>query len=117
MSFARQDPIFFAGAELHQVKQAKVQAALERSDLDALVFFKAEAPSASKPPRTLDTAAKTETMAAALLARVLVTSSARQPGHGAQPDAGARAAVPHHPCRQPALAAGERVALRQWRRR
>lgn len=43
MNFARQDPIFFAGAELHQVKQAKVQAALERSDLDALVFFKAEA--------------------------------------------------------------------------
>jgi len=43
MSFARQDPIFFAGAELHQVKQAKVQAALARSDLDALVFFKAEA--------------------------------------------------------------------------
>ncbi|MGD9884079.1 MAG: aminopeptidase P family N-terminal domain-containing protein [Geminicoccaceae bacterium] len=43
MSFPRQDPIFFAGRELHAVKQAKVQQALERSDLDALVFFKAQA--------------------------------------------------------------------------
>lgn len=43
MSFPKQDPIFFAGDELHRLKQAKVQQALERSDVDALVFFKAEA--------------------------------------------------------------------------
>ena len=43
MTFAKQDPIFFAGEALHRLKQAKVQQALERSDLDALVFFKAEA--------------------------------------------------------------------------
>ncbi|MFO1159332.1 MAG: Xaa-Pro peptidase family protein [Reyranellaceae bacterium] len=43
MKFAKQDPIFFAGEALHRIKQAKVQQALERSDLDALVFFKAEA--------------------------------------------------------------------------
>ena len=44
MTFPKQDPIFFAGAELHRLKkQAKVQQALEQSDVDALVFFKAEA--------------------------------------------------------------------------
>jgi Xaa-Pro aminopeptidase len=43
MSFPKQDPIFFAGDELHRLKQAKVQQALAQSDVDALVFFKAEA--------------------------------------------------------------------------
>ena len=43
MNFRKQDPIFFAGDELHRVKQVKVQQALEQSDVDALVFFKAEA--------------------------------------------------------------------------
>jgi Xaa-Pro aminopeptidase len=43
MSFQKQDPIFYAGDELHRVKRDKVQAALEKSGLDALLFFKAEA--------------------------------------------------------------------------
>ena len=43
MTFLKQEPIFFAGAELHRLKQLKVQQALEQSDVDALVFFKAEA--------------------------------------------------------------------------
>lgn len=42
-AFARQDPVFYAGAELHAVKAARVQDALERSGLDAFLFFKAEA--------------------------------------------------------------------------
>ena len=42
-AFRKQDPIFYAGDELHRIKQAKVQKALARSDLDALVLFKAEA--------------------------------------------------------------------------
>jgi Xaa-Pro aminopeptidase len=41
--FQKQDPVFYAGDELHRIKQAKVQAALARSGLDALLFFKAEA--------------------------------------------------------------------------
>jgi Xaa-Pro aminopeptidase len=43
VSFQKQDPIFYAGDELHRVKRDKVQAALEKSGLDALLFFKAEA--------------------------------------------------------------------------
>jgi Xaa-Pro aminopeptidase len=41
--FQRQPPEFYPGDELHQIKQKKVQDALERSGLDALIFFKAEA--------------------------------------------------------------------------
>jgi Xaa-Pro aminopeptidase len=41
--FQRRDPEFFAGAELHRIKQQKVQDAIERCGLDALMFFKAEA--------------------------------------------------------------------------
>jgi Xaa-Pro aminopeptidase len=41
--YQKQPPIFYAGDELHQIKQRKVQQALERSGLDALIFFKAEA--------------------------------------------------------------------------
>lgn len=43
MTFQKQDPVFYAGDELHRVKQRKLQAALEESGLDALLFFKAEA--------------------------------------------------------------------------
>ena len=42
-SFQKQPPLFYAGDELHRIKQTKVQQALERSDLDAFLFFKAEA--------------------------------------------------------------------------
>jgi len=42
-TFTRQDPIFYAGDELHRIKQQRVQQALERSGLDAFLFFKAEA--------------------------------------------------------------------------
>jgi Xaa-Pro aminopeptidase len=41
--FEKQDPEYYAGAELHRIKQEKVHKALERSGLDALLFFKAEA--------------------------------------------------------------------------
>lgn len=41
--FTRQPPEFYAGDELHAVKRAKLQAALERSGLDGFLFFKAEA--------------------------------------------------------------------------
>ncbi len=41
--FQKRDPEFYAGAEIHRIKQDKVQKALERSDLDAFLFFKAEA--------------------------------------------------------------------------
>src|SRR5262249_10083768 len=41
--FRKQDPIFYAGAELHGIKQQRVQRALEESDYDAFMFFKAEA--------------------------------------------------------------------------
>lgn len=43
MSFQKQDPIFYAGDELHRIKQQKVQAAMEKGGYDALLFFKAEA--------------------------------------------------------------------------
>jgi Xaa-Pro aminopeptidase len=43
LDFLKQAPVFYAGDELHRVKQAKVQAALAQSGLDALLFFKAEA--------------------------------------------------------------------------
>jgi Xaa-Pro aminopeptidase len=39
----KQDPIFYPGDALHRIKQQKVQDALERSGLDALLLFKAEA--------------------------------------------------------------------------
>jgi Xaa-Pro aminopeptidase len=42
-NFHRQPPEFYAGDALHRIKQQKVQDALERSGLDALIFFKAEA--------------------------------------------------------------------------
>lgn len=41
--FERQDPPFYPGEELHRIKQARVQAALDASGLDAFLFFKAEA--------------------------------------------------------------------------
>jgi Xaa-Pro aminopeptidase len=41
--FQKQDPIFYAGDELHRIKQQRLQDALARSGLDALIFFKAEA--------------------------------------------------------------------------
>ncbi|MBC7804202.1 MAG: aminopeptidase P family protein [Candidatus Parcubacteria bacterium] len=43
MSFQRQAPIFYAGDELHRVKQQRIQQALAASDFDAFLFFKAEA--------------------------------------------------------------------------
>jgi Xaa-Pro aminopeptidase len=42
-AFKRQSPEFYAGDELHVVKRAMLQEALERSGLDAFLFFKAEA--------------------------------------------------------------------------
>jgi Xaa-Pro aminopeptidase len=41
--FAKQDPLFYAGDALHQVKQRKVEDVLAQAGLDALLFFKAEA--------------------------------------------------------------------------
>jgi len=41
--FQKQDPVFYAGDELHRIKQGKVQRALEQSGFDAFIFFKAEA--------------------------------------------------------------------------
>jgi Xaa-Pro aminopeptidase len=41
--FEKQDPVFYAGDELHRIKQARLQDALAQSGLDALIFFKAEA--------------------------------------------------------------------------
>ena len=41
--FQKQDPVFYAGDELHRIKQKKLQAALAQSGLDAFLFFKAEA--------------------------------------------------------------------------
>jgi Xaa-Pro aminopeptidase len=41
--FSKQSPIFYAGDELHVIKQRKVQEALAAAGLDALLFFKAEA--------------------------------------------------------------------------
>ncbi len=43
LEFEKQKPIFYAGDELHHIKQQKVQHALDRSGLDALLLFKAEA--------------------------------------------------------------------------
>lgn len=43
MSFQKQDPLFYAGNELHKIKQEKVQRAMERAGYDALLLFKAEA--------------------------------------------------------------------------
>jgi Xaa-Pro aminopeptidase len=42
-AFQKQDPVFYAGDDLHRIKQAKLQDALAQSGLDALLFFKAEA--------------------------------------------------------------------------
>ena len=41
--FQKEDPLFYAGDELHGIKRGKMQEAIERSGLDALMFFKAEA--------------------------------------------------------------------------
>lgn len=41
--FQKQPPIFYAGDELHRVKQSRLQTALLESGLDAFLFFKAEA--------------------------------------------------------------------------
>ena len=43
MSFEKQDPIFYAGDELHRIKQERVQRVMEKAGYDALLFFKAEA--------------------------------------------------------------------------
>jgi len=43
MSFSKQDPIFYAGHELHRIKQDKIQRAMDKAGLDALLLFKAEA--------------------------------------------------------------------------
>ncbi|MCC7047455.1 MAG: aminopeptidase P family protein [Alphaproteobacteria bacterium] len=43
LSFEKQPPIFYAGDELHRIKQQRLQEALVRCNLDALIFFKAEA--------------------------------------------------------------------------
>jgi Xaa-Pro aminopeptidase len=42
-AFRRQPPIFYAGDELHSIKQRRLQETLGASGLDALLFFKAEA--------------------------------------------------------------------------
>ncbi|HWK71604.1 MAG TPA: Xaa-Pro peptidase family protein [Burkholderiaceae bacterium] len=39
----KQSPSFYAGDELHQIKQERLQATLRASSFDALLFFKAEA--------------------------------------------------------------------------
>jgi Xaa-Pro aminopeptidase len=41
--FQKEDPVFYAGDELHRIKRGKLQEAIARSGLDALMFFKAEA--------------------------------------------------------------------------
>ena len=41
--FDKQNPLFYAGDELHREKQRRVQRVLAESDFDALLFFKAEA--------------------------------------------------------------------------
>jgi Xaa-Pro aminopeptidase len=42
-TFQQQPPIFYAGDELHRIKQDKLQRALAASEFDAFIFFKAEA--------------------------------------------------------------------------
>jgi Xaa-Pro aminopeptidase len=42
-SFQKQAPPFYAGDELHRIKQDKLQGALAASAFDAFIFFKAEA--------------------------------------------------------------------------
>jgi Xaa-Pro aminopeptidase len=42
-TFQKQEPLFYAGDELHRLKQDKVQKALALSAFDAFLFFKAEA--------------------------------------------------------------------------
>ncbi len=41
--FEKQDPVFYAGNELHHIKRTKMRDALAKSGLDAFLFFKAEA--------------------------------------------------------------------------
>jgi len=41
--FQHQPPVFYAGDDLHRIKQDKLQRALEASEFDAFIFFKAEA--------------------------------------------------------------------------
>ncbi|KQX21322.1 M24 family metallopeptidase [Variovorax sp. Root434] len=43
IQFEKQPPSFYAGDELHSIKQQKLQKALEESGFDAFLFFKAEA--------------------------------------------------------------------------
>lgn len=43
IQFEKQPPSFYAGDELHAIKQQKLQKALEESGFDAFLFFKAEA--------------------------------------------------------------------------
>lgn len=43
IKFAKQSPSFYAGDELHAIKQEKLQKALEKSGFDAFLFCKAEA--------------------------------------------------------------------------
>lgn len=43
VNFKKQDPVFYAGDDLHAIKQEKIQSALKGAGLDAFLFFKAEA--------------------------------------------------------------------------
>ena len=38
--FQRQPPVFYAGDELHHIKQHKLQRALAASEFDALLFLR-----------------------------------------------------------------------------
>jgi Xaa-Pro aminopeptidase len=41
--YEKQDPIFYPGDEIHQIKQQKIQDAIARAGFDGLLLFKAEA--------------------------------------------------------------------------
>ena len=41
--FQKQDPVFYAGDELHRIKRDKIERAMEQASYDALLLFKAEA--------------------------------------------------------------------------
>ena len=39
----KEEPLYYAGDELHAAKQAKIQAAIEKNDLEGILFIKSEA--------------------------------------------------------------------------